>query len=231
MINVWWLKKDKNFGDILTPYILDFFDIEYNYTDIDNANIICIGSIIRHARDNQLVLGSGVMFNKDKINPKANYKFVRGPYTRQKIIQAGGDCPEIYGDAALLLPLICPSEAKKYDIGIVPHFVDYAYVKEMYPEHKIINVITDNPLEVAKEISSCKKIISSSLHGIIAAHAYGIPAAWVEFSNKIKGDRIKFKDHYASIGLEAELSTVDSPNFTTGNFDIDPIIRIFKELT
>ena len=239
MYNVWWLKKDRNFGDLLTPYILDYFNIEYKYTDTDDADIICIGSVARRAQNNTIVLGSGMIDSrKEKLNPNADWRFVRGPYTRQRVLDCGGTCPEIYGDAAMLLPLVCPAEEKKYDVGIVPHFVDYDYVNESYhkldpyfnPSHTIINVINDDPLIVAKQISQCKKIISSSLHGIIAAHAYGIPAAWVKFSNKIKGDDIKFKDHYAALGLTATVSTIDNPVFTTGRLDLDPIIDIFETL-
>jgi pyruvyltransferase len=231
MHNAWWLKKDKNFGDLLTPYILDYFNIKYKHTDVQNANLICVGSVARHAKDGTIVLGSGMINSrKEKLNPNADWRFVRGPYTRQRVIDCGGSCPEIYGDAAMLLPLLCPAEEKKYNIGIVPHFVDYNYVKEHYPNYKIINVINDNPLEVAKEISQCNKIISSSLHGIIAAHAYNIPASWVKFSDKIKGDDIKFKDHYAALNLPLVLSTVEDPIYTTGTLDLTPMINIFKEI-
>lgn len=231
MYNTWWIKKDRNFGDLLTPYILDYFNIDYQYSGIESADIICVGSVARHARNNTIVLGSGMINGrKEKLNPNADWRFVRGPYTRQRVLDCGGSCPEIYGDAAMLLPLICPEEEKKYDIGIVPHFVDYEYVKNTYPDYNVIDVINDDPLEVAREITQCKKIISSSLHGIIAAHAYGIPAAWVEFSNKIKGDKIKFKDHYAALGLTATVSTVEDPIFTIGNLNLDPIINILKSL-
>lgn len=230
MYNVWWVKNDKNFGDLLTPLIFEYFDIPYKFTSKDQANVLCVGSIARHARDNTVVLGSGMINSrKEKLNPNADWRFVRGPYTRQRVTDCGGTCPEIYGDAAMLLPLICPPKEKEYEVGIVPHFVDYNNVKENYPTYKVINVVNEDPLEVAKEISKCKKIISSSLHGIIAAHAYNIPAAWVKFSNNIKGNDIKFKDHYASLGLEAELSTIDNPIFTTGNCNTSKIEQIFKD--
>ena len=231
MYNAWWLTKDKNFGDLLTPYILDYFDIKYKHTKIDDADLLCIGSIARRAKDNTIVLGSGMINGrKEKLNPKADYRFVRGPYTRQRILDNGGKCPPIYGDAALLLPYICPAEKKEYSVGIVPHFVDHEYVNKKYPNYHIINVVNDNPLEVAKEISKCSTIISSSLHGIIAAHAYGIPAAWVKFSDKIKGDGVKFDDHYAALELNAVLSTVEKPVFSVNSFDCRPLINIFESL-
>jgi hypothetical protein len=52
--------------------------------------------------------------------------------------------------------------------------------------------------------------LSSSLHGLIVAHAYGIPAVWCDFADRphaIAGDGTKFHDYFASIGLH-DLSPV-----------------------
>lgn len=231
MYKVWWWAKNNNFGDLLTKNLLDYYNIKFEFAEsFKQANLISIGSIVSKARKNTHVLGSGILSLKERPTPNANYHFVRGPYTKRRIVELGGKCPEIYGDPAMLLPLFCEESKKEYDVGIVPHYVDYEYVKQTYPNYRIINVLNTDPLLVAKEITKCKKIISTSLHGIITAHAYNIPAAWVKFSDKLAGDDIKFYDHYASLGLEAELSTIDNPIFTTGKIDINPIINIFKEL-
>ena len=232
-MRTFWVNGKPNFGDQLTPYVFDYFGIPHSMSaKLGKCQAMCIGSIAHRATDNMLVLGSGLMFeNKFPINPNADYRFVRGPYTRQKILDAGGNCPEIYGDPAMLLPLFCDESKKEYDVGIVPHYVDYEYTKQKYPEYKVIDVINTDPLAVAKEITKCKKIISTSLHGIIAAHAYGIPAAWVKFSKKVKGDGIKFNDHYASLGLTAQLSTMDNLIYTTGTVNLNPIIEVFKNIT
>lgn len=231
-MNVWWITKDKNFGDLLTPHILNFFNIQYNYINSAKlADCLCVGSIAHWSSPNKIMLGSGIITADSKISPDANWKFVRGPQTRKRIINAGGRCPEIYGDPGLLLSLLCKESQKEFDVGIVPHFVDYQYVKNKYPQFKIINVIDDNPINVAKEISKCRYIISSSLHGIIAAHSYNIPAAWVKFSNNVYGDDIKFIDYFESVNIDNDmLSTFDSPKFTKGIFNLDPIINIFKSL-
>lgn len=229
MYKLWWMKKENNYGDLLSPYIFKYFNIPYVYKEIDDADTLCIGSIIVHAKKDTLVLGSGLLKQKQKPNPLANYKFVRGPLTRKRILELGGSCPEIYGDPALLLPLIWEPLKKEHEIGIVPHIYNYTEVKEKYPSYKIID-LTKDPKIVTQEITSCKKIISSSLHGIIVSHAYGIPAAWVKFETKLVGDDIKFKDYYASFNKDATLSTVEFPVFTEANFDISKLIDIFKQL-
>ncbi len=232
-MRTFWMNGKPNFGDQLTPYVFDYFGISHSMSaKLGKCRAMCIGSIAHRATDDMIVLGSGLMFaDKFTVNPNADYRFVRGPYTRQKIIDAGSSCPKVYGDPAMLLPLFCEESEKEYDVGIVPHYVDYEYTKQQYPNYKVIDVINTDPLVVAKEITKCKKIISTSLHGIIGAHAYGIPAAWVKFSKKVKGDGIKFNDHYASLGLTAQSSTVEDPIYTTGTLDLNPMISIFENLS
>lgn len=229
MYKLWWMKKENNYGDLLTPYIFDHFNIPYVYTDVKEANTLCIGSIIVHAKKDTLVLGSGLIKKKQQPSPLADYRIVRGPLTRNRILELGGSCPEIYGDPALLLPLIWEPSTKEHEIGIVPHIYNYTEVKEKYSSYKIID-LTKDPKTVTQEITSCKKIISSSLHGIIVSHAYGIPAAWVKFETKLVGDDIKFKDYYASFNKDAILSTVEMPVFTEAEFDISKLVDIFEGL-
>lgn len=227
---VWWMKKRKNFGDLLTPYILKYFSIPFEYSAHDKANILCIGSILDKARPKQIILGSGIIDESLPLCTTADWRFVRGPFTRKRILDQGGVCPEIYGDPAVLLPLFCKESKKEFDIGIVPHYVDYNYVKLKYSKYKVINVINENPFNVVEEITKCRQIISSSLHGIIVANAYNIPAAWVKFSNNLYGTGVKFFDYYGSIGHSATLSTVEDPIFKIGNINLTPISDIFKSL-
>ena len=229
MYKVWWQKKDNNFGDLLTPYILNHYGIKFESVDIQHNNLLMVGSIIRRANNDTIVLGSGMIKSKEKLNPYATYKFVRGKYTRQKLLDIGAKCPDIYGDAGLLIDEIFKPENKEHSLGIIPHFVDYENVKKNYPNHLVINLKNDVE-QVARKISSCEKIISSSLHGLIAAQSYNIPFAWVKFSDNIKGDGIKFNDFFNSVGVYADLSTVERPKFVLGKYNKEPIITIIRSL-
>ena len=45
-----------------------------------------------------------------------------------------------------------------------------------------------------------RRVLSSALHGVILAHAYGIPALPVRIGDGLVGGDFKFRDHYHSIG-------------------------------
>lgn len=225
----YWGDAPQNFGDVLTRNILNYFGIEFKHTNMaDNANMFCTGSIARLATPNSTVIGSGIIRKNEDLNPTVKWKSVRGPLTRARVIECGGECPEVYGDPALLLPLFCEPSEKKHKIGLVPHYQDYNKVKEQYSNYHVINVVNKDPLKVAREISACEKIISSSLHGIIASHAYSIPAARVSFS-KLHGDGSKFEDYAASVDTDLKVSTVNTPIYTMGTVpNLQPLIEIFK---
>jgi pyruvyltransferase len=232
ILNVFWFRRPRpgNFGDILTPLILSHYGYQVNHAMQEDANYMMVGSIAKLAHAGVTVLGSGAMTSAAKLDPSANWRWVRGPRTRKLVINNGGQCPEIYGDPAMLLPrIVAPSSDKKHKLGIVPHYVDYHIVKEQFPNFPVINLLNSDPVKVVNKITSCERIISSSLHGIIAAHAYGIPAAWVEFGNRLSGDGTKFHDHYESLDLLAQISTVDSPVFTVATFDDAKIHRILED--
>ena len=66
---------------------------------------------------------------------------------------------------------------KQHKIGIIPHYLDEPYVRKSYGgKYHIISMNTWDIEKLVDDILSCEVILSSSLHGIIFAHSYGIPA-------------------------------------------------------
>jgi hypothetical protein len=170
-------------------------------------NYITVGSIIKKAMKNSIVWGSGII-EKNEMVEKATFLAVRGPKTRNRLLELGYKVPEIYGDPALLLPtLIKDASQKKYELGIIPHYVDFDKIHDKFSEnkdYKVINLITHDVVKTTQEILECKRIVSSSLHGVIVPQAYNIPALWVKFSDNLSGDNIKFYDYFESVGIQYE---------------------------
>ena len=210
-IRLWWhLNSGKpNFGDILNPYLVEKISGRKPiWTDVKRLSLfktyIVVGSVISIANWTCEVWGAGIISKDAKIK-KSKFLAVRGPESGKRLTELGFKDPGIYGDPALLLPKFYqPKVEEKVKIGIVPHYVDYDKVVSwgLRDDFKIINLSTDNPEEVIDQIASCDYIISSSLHGVIVAHAYGIKALWVEFSNDLYGDGIKFIDYFKSVDIK-----------------------------
>lgn len=225
--NLFYFKKPNNYGDVMSPWLLDMLGIKYRIVKKQFANTLIIGSIANHARLGTRLFGTGFIRRNDVINRMARYIWLRGPISRQMVLKVGIKVPELYGDCALLLPDFIKSENKEYDVGYIPHYVDYDYLKDDVFK---INLIEGSIEEITKEITKCRKIISSSLHGIIVAHAYGIPAAWIKLSDNLSGDDMKFHDHYESVGLKAICSTIDNPIFQVPTqIKTDHMIPLLKE--
>lgn len=149
--------------------------------------------------------GTGFMHSTSKIPFKPNIiHAVRGPLTRELLLKQKYECPETYGDPALLYPRFYkPNIIKKFKYGIVPHYIDKknSWVNSFKnnPEVKIIDVLDYNINRFVDELNECEIILSSSLHGIICADSYDIPAYWIELSNKVQGNGFKFKDYFMSV--------------------------------
>jgi pyruvyltransferase len=208
---VHWDSILNNFGDIITPFILEHLTkkkiIRISYPRFCfGAHYFVVGSILDRATKDTIVWGSGFISNNDKCCEKPKeIRSVRGPLTRNELLCQGIDCPEVYGDPALLLPLYYfPKIHKKYKIGIIPHYADKnnSWITKLKNNQdiKIIDIQVNSPINLINEVLQCESIASSSLHGIIVADAYNIPSIWVEFSNKVYGNGFKFIDYFMSVG-------------------------------
>ena len=208
-LKVYWWNGIHNFGDALNPafiYMLTGKKISWiNPRLYKRKNYIVMGSILVSANKYSIVWGAGFLFPDSKCSEKP-FKVcaVRGPLTRQKLLENGIDCPEVYGDPALLLPLLyTPKIEKKYKLGIIPHFHDKTseWLEVVNnSDVKIIDIQNSDPMRFIDELLSCEKIASSSLHGLIVADAYKIPSLWLEFSDKVEGEGFKFRDYFLSHG-------------------------------
>ena len=200
-MKIFYFQND-NFGDILSPIITEYFlGITERAKGSEQGKILLVGSVISRMKENDVVIGSGLIKDTTMKVPKgARVLAVRGPLTRNRLSPKP---PKVYGDPAILMPLIYYPDVKKTkDYGVIPHFIE----KEKYG-NEIIDIKGDWK-EVINQVLACRMIYSSSLHGIVIAEAYGIPAVWLPPGKGIIGGRFKFKDYFLGTGRRVEPNQV-----------------------
>lgn len=231
-----------NFGDELSAFITkqlvdhNKYDLVFN-DETATHRLICVGSYITAARDNYNIFGSGVRtLDQKKEYDNLNVHAVRGPLTRKYLMSHGIDCPEIYGDPALLLSRYYEPNIRKElkdKIGIVPHFTNYQKYLQKNIDRKfhLINPC-DKWSDVIDQICSCKAVVSSSLHGLICSDAYNVPNLWInEFA--LREGTLKFEDYFMSQGRDTvnikSLSEYDDELLYMGGnkIDLDILISVF----
>lgn len=198
----WWRAATagpKNFGDELTHEILKFLGVDEGWTPADKADLVITGSVLEHLPRmywTGTVCGAGQLFPDSAVDlSAARVLALRGKLTRDNVRGVTGDV--VLGDPGLLIPRWVRQFPAKHDLGIVPHWSD----KELYGRFRYGYLIdpTRPAIEVVSQIAQCKRVISSSLHGLIVADAYGIPRQAELFARSAQeGGDFKFRD-YASV--------------------------------
>ena len=206
-VNLEYWHAKTNIGDTLSPVVVNWM-LQRNNLSLDTpvkhtSHLLAIGSIIGMGDFDSTIWGSGVHTEKNiqNINRQAAYRkydirLVRGPKTRAALLNAGYTVPENYGDPAVIMPHIYQSHStKEYDCSIILHLSNSNLdTKELHT----IDVQTDDYRFFVDEICKSKKVISSSLHGIILSEVYGVPCIFL--NQGMDKELMKFTDWYASTG-------------------------------
>jgi len=202
-----------NFGDALNKKLISSISSEktlhYRETLIFRRPLISvIGSIIDNNRyKNYHVWGSGFLSaTSNHWTPPQIVYFVRGPLTRERLIKFV-DVPKIYGDPALLAPLVFkPIRTEEFDLGIIPHYIHKKsnILKSLVEKYSSTNKITiidvnSDPEIVIEQINKCRVVLSSSLHGLIISDAYKVPSRLIMFSDSMILNDFKFKDYFLGV--------------------------------
>lgn len=201
----WRGSTDSNFGDQLNLDLLRYFGYTPVHSTPGHAEIFAIGSILGYYLDRYdgLIMGSGYIKppNRISIKPK-NVLALRGPLTNNYVKKKN----TIMCDPGILSRKIFGEFEKSHQLGVVPHFRDKddSVLKEFFKKNKDIKIIDveQKPAEVVKEIARCEMIFSSSLHGLVVADSYNIPAVWINFSDRQTGGEFKFNDYHFSLGIK-----------------------------
>jgi len=206
MVHLYYWNGKQNAGDYFSYWLIKKLYKNVDYSE--NPNLVATGSILGHKNlsNNTIVWGSGWHNSKWSktcpITNKENFKAVRGKLTAD-FLQLGESVA--LGDPGLLASKYFNSSniKKKRKILIVCHWQDYDSLYAKYHnKYSILNMGTTNVEEVLTTICESELVLSSSLHGIIFAHSFGIPAVHIEHNDIGSIDNFKFKDYYSVLDTE-----------------------------
>lgn len=202
----WWGFK-KNLGDWLTLPVTQYMLSRKGLSNEivkgggKHRHLFVMGSIIGFKGFDATIWGTACLnleqaynIGRQSVFREYDIRAVRGPLT-QKVLQAAGyNVPDVFGDPGILLPLFYSpsSRDKKYDISVVFHF---RYARELQGFHTI-SIETNDYSFFIDELAASKRVISSSLHGIILAESYGVPA--ILLCENETEDLFKYYDYYYS---------------------------------
>ena len=214
---MWWWQRPfpGNWGDIIGPYIVEQLTGVPPKLVKSGPRLFSVGSIISWADDAATVWGSGSPRRDVSLSKSASYRAVRGPITRALVESTGANCPAIFGDPGLILPHVYTPKStlpnKRSKLGLILHHNHSAEHLRVSADVKLINIIRIGFEEIETfidEVTSCDAILSTSLHGLIVAHAYGVPTRWCDFVSeahgKVPGDKMKFADYFLSVGMSGD---------------------------
>jgi len=212
-LKLFWHDSKTNFGDWLSPILCERLSgRRVVHAKPNKCDLIAVGSILQRAKHGRFrrrihVWGSGFIENREETRSYHYYHAVRGHKTA-KLLKS----PEIrtFGDPGLLSDLLFPDYrhvAKQCLLGIVPHYKDQKDTNiqrfaDENPNVRVIDILSPGE-DFLRQVAICEFVLSSSLHGLITADAFGIPNAWIKLSDKVRGQGFKFHDYYSVFGIES----------------------------
>jgi len=217
----WWQGSRRgaiaNFGDAISPMLVRMVtgrDVIHSPPRM--AQLAGVGSLLGHVLDARwkrllspgpariAIWGTGSIARADLHSAGwLRCGAVRGPLTRDAL---GLPASTPLGDPGILVSrLVDAIVPKTHRWGIVPHYMDMglpavAGLSQANPGALVIDLTDPDPVMTARRIASCEFIISSSLHGLIAADAFGIPNMVAAWSDQVEGGAWKFNDYASGMG-------------------------------
>ncbi len=208
-LKLYWWTDTPNFGDAINPLIVSHVSgRDVAWAEPQDADLFAIGSVMPFVRQaanaserRPLVWGSGCLnaMRRDFVE-RATFAAVRGPLSAEWL----GLSVTRFGDPALLMPDVLGAPvAADGKVRIVPHFklLDQTRraARSLGDEVEVVDV-RDDALDVVRRIAASRLVLSSSLHGLIVADAFGIPNLWLDPDGNHRSPRFKFYDYACAVG-------------------------------
>lgn len=215
---IWW-DRQANFGDAVGPWlastitgrpVVNVRSTKEHPIPPEGRATALVGSIMHMInRPNTDVWGTGLMRPVSSSSALAKLSgvrvhAVRGHRTRDELItKLGWEVPEVLGDPALLLPRhLRPRSTRPASprIVLVPHSAHRSQFKSVDPDAIDVCDVRNDLTTVVNQIANSAVCVSTSLHGLIVAQAYGVPWVWLNITDaKLGGGTFKFEDFFSTL--------------------------------
>lgn len=175
-------------------------------TEVTDSTVGIVGSLIAALCDSPATVVGGGLINGNRRAYSSEFKpvGVRGFLTQAVIERDSGLRSAVIGDPGLLLPRLVPLPLRRRKpLGFIVHHVDREAWREKFPEHQdclIDNYATED--EFVAQLAGYEAVASTSLHGCVFSHAYGVPVAPFVLTDQVFGGDFKFRDYYSAYGLD-----------------------------
>jgi pyruvyltransferase len=220
-----------NFGDNISPFLFErLTGNPVRHAKVSSCDFAAIGSIMEMIQRRRLKRLKRLRFDPIKIwgagclrpGGKISHFLIKPLALRGKLTSARLGVEGIpLGDPGILFNrLHQPSSVKKFRYGIVPHYTDESSptIQKILDatKHSTLIRVDNDPLLTLKMIGECECIVSSNLHGLVAADSFGIPNYKCTFLGNLDGGSYKFTDYCTGIDRPA---CQDIPFGTSMNLD------------
>ena len=251
----WKPSQHTNFGDELGPEIVERCIRRHATTAPEPSRcdttrriahlerkFFSVGSVVGLAKAGDIVWGSGINGKSSSLRcdfRHIDFRAVRGPLSRELILQYGGECPTTFGDPALLVPSLFPelrqrtTDDTRSTVTFIANLNDEALVSRRPPQGKVNfeTVPTHTPWKIVVErIVASRFVVSSSLHGIILADAFGVPCRPYQ---SLFEPLFKFEDYFLATGrsdvkfARSLDEAIDLGPIPTMDYDPTPLLDAF----
>lgn len=199
MNTIYYHSKDtNNFGDEFNKWLCEKLTGR-EFTWAENMSTLICGSHLQDARCETHIWGAGFgsMFQECyELTPIVHT--LRGIYSAIRLMQLGWvSGSEFIGffDPMMVLNEFF-TQRTGHGVGLIRHYADYDGTDCGLDEIDVCAGVDD----VVDFILQHDAIITSSLHGLIAADILGRKSALVSFGDRIDTDGFKYADYFSSAG-------------------------------
>jgi len=208
-----WSSSKPNFGDALSPLICArIAGRPVVWAPIGRCDLVAIGSLLQRLKEGFWnrrihVWGSGFIEQAPPHRSRHSFHALRGQLSAAVVQRPESDMA--LGDPGLLVDLLVadrPRIRQRCRCLVIPHYKDRGHPSlqaaiDGLPHVEVADVFAP-PLETLDRIRAADWVLSSSMHGLIAADALGVPNAWISLSGELRGGDFKFRDYYSVFGIE-----------------------------